>query len=105
MDVPFITKLQDRDEATRLTEYQLLQNFPNPFNHETIIKFRLPKPSHIEISIHNLNGELITNLYSGEKEEGTHQITWNAQNYSSGVYFIQLKTGNFNQTIKTTLLK
>jgi len=105
MDQPDITNVDEHSNNHTLTNFYLHQNYPNPFNHQTKIKFSLPDPSYIKITIHNLTGELLSDLFTGKKDAGIHQITWNAQNYPSGLYFIQLKAENFTQTIKTTLLK
>jgi len=105
MDTPVITTIQDRSSTGTPTDFQLYQNYPNPFNHETKIGFNLPVASNVELSVYNLTGEFLSVIFAGKKDSGIHWITWNAQNFSSGAYFIHLKTGNFTETIKTTLLK
>ena len=105
MDSPVITTLHDNSYTSTPTDFHLYQNYPNPFNHQTKIKFSLPFASDVEISISNLTGELLSELYVSKKDAGIHLITWNAQQYPSGVYFIHLRAGNFTRTIKTTLLK
>ena len=105
MDTPVITTMQDRSSTGTPTDFQLYQNYPNPFNHETKIGFNLPVASNVELSVYNLRGEFLSVIFAGKKDSGIHWITWNAQNFSSGAYFIHLKTGNFTETIKTTLLK
>lgn len=72
-----------------------LNNYPNPFNPSTQIRFSLNEQSEVKINIYNTNGELIKNLFTGEKEKGDHQIDWNGGNnngneVSSGVYIVRL---------------
>jgi aminopeptidase N len=105
MDEPFVTNINDNSVNHMVQDFNLYQNYPNPFNAETKIKYSIPKDSQVNISVSNLTGELLSELYAGKKEAGVHVLTWNAQNYPSGVYFIHLRAGNFTSTIKTMLLK
>jgi len=79
--------------------------YPNPFNPISTIKFSLSKESQIELSIHNVNGEKVENLYNGYKNAGFHQIVWNAKNMPSGMYFFTLNTPDGIHTQKLLLLK
>ena len=86
-------------------EFTLFQNYPNPFNPQTTIIYGLPEPSEVIISIINLNGQLITELFSGMKQTGYHSIIWDAENNSAGTYFVKMHVGDFVQTKKCVLLK
>lgn len=68
-------------------EINLSQNYPNPFNPSTTIKYSLPVASNVKITIYNSIGQSIEQLISGLLEAGTYEITWNADGYSSGIYF------------------
>ncbi|MGH7602214.1 MAG: FlgD immunoglobulin-like domain containing protein, partial [bacterium] len=98
-------------EAALLPEsYGLAQNFPNPFNPETEIRFQLPEASHVAIKIFSSMGEEIRTLLDGEFAAGVHAVRWNAQNnrgekVSSGVYFYRLVTPNFTATRRMFLAK
>ncbi|MEJ2055039.1 MAG: MBL fold metallo-hydrolase [Calditrichaceae bacterium] len=82
------------------------QNYPNPFNPKTVISWQLAVDSHINLSIYNILGHKITTLVSGKQAAGKHQIEWNAQNYSSGVYMYKLIVNNtFVRVKKLMLLK
>ncbi|MCK4640308.1 MAG: T9SS type A sorting domain-containing protein [Candidatus Marinimicrobia bacterium] len=90
-------------------EFNLHQNYPNPFNPTTTISFELPKESFTEIRIYNLAGQLVQTLVNEVKPAGRHQITWDAGNLPSGIYFYQIKVENHAgsgiQTKKCVLLK
>lgn len=85
------------------TEFVLYQNFPNPFNPSTTIKFSLPLKSNVEISVFNSLGEKVDEAFNGELEEGYHEIDFNATGLPSGVYLYQLKTTD-NVSVKKMLL-
>jgi len=68
-------------------EFVLYQNYPNPFNPSTTIKYSLPIESNVRIKIFNAIGEVIENLVSETQPAGTHNVVWNAQNQSSGIYY------------------
>ena len=87
------------------TEYILSQNYPNPFNSTSVIKYSIPKSSQVSLKIFNTLGEEIETLVNEEKPVGTYELTWNAANLPSGVYFYRLQAGDFVQTRKMILLK
>jgi hypothetical protein len=70
--------------------YELAQNYPNPFNPSTTIRFGLPMPSHVRLTIHDVLGREIARLEDGVRSEGYHQVLWSPQ-ASSGVYFMRLE--------------
>ena len=86
-------------------DYRLMQNFPNPFNPETAIRFDIPERTFITIKLYDVLGNEIETLVNEEKQSGSYEVTWNAVNLPSGVYFYQLKTGKFIQTKKMILMK
>lgn len=86
-------------------EFALNQNFPNPFNPETVIKFALPVNSLVNISVYNAIGEKISELLDAQMEKGNHQITFNASNLPSGLYFYRMTAGNVVFTKKMVVLK
>jgi hypothetical protein len=86
------------------TNYSLSQNYPNPFNPSTVISFTLPTRSEYTLSIYNVTGQVVQ-TFSGVQEAGTVDITWEAGQLASGVYFYRLQAGNFTDTKKMVLLK
>jgi photosystem II stability/assembly factor-like uncharacterized protein len=86
-------------------EYYMGQNFPNPFNGGTTIKYYLPENSFVNISIYNSLGELIEILINGEKEAGRHTINCHINDLTSGIYFYKISAGKFTETKKMIYLK
>jgi dienelactone hydrolase len=86
-------------------EFYLEQNFPNPLNPSTTIKYSIPKSSQVSLKIFNMLGEELETLVNEEKTVGTYEVNWNAANLPSGVYFYRLQAGNFVQTKKMILMK
>ncbi|MDR3665462.1 MAG: T9SS type A sorting domain-containing protein [Ignavibacteriaceae bacterium] len=86
--------------------YTLTQNFPNPFNPTTIIKYQIPQNSYVSLKVFNSLGQEVATLVNGMINAGTHDVQFNASNLSSGVYFYVIKAGdNFFQSQKMMLLK
>jgi S-formylglutathione hydrolase FrmB len=86
-------------------DFSLLQNYPNPFNPVTKIKYSVPELSHVIIVVADVLGNEIETLVNDRKSPGTYELTWHAENLSSGVYFYRFKAGNFIQTKKMLLLR
>ena len=86
-------------------EFGLSQNYPNPFNPETVIEYALPEASNVSLVIYNLRGEEVVQLVNGKQPAGNHQVTWDASNDASGIYFYRLKSSDFFETKKMILLK
>jgi len=86
-------------------DYNLEQNYPNPFNPTTTIKYSIPEMSKVSLILFNLLGEEVTTLVNEEKVAGTYELTWYAENLPSGVYFYQLRAGDFISTRKMILMK
>ena len=85
--------------------YSLVQAYPNPFNPTTTIEYEMPQNGNVNVSIYNINGELVEKLVDGYKNTGKYSIQWNPQNMSSGQYFYQISVDDFVQTKKMVLLK
>jgi hypothetical protein len=84
---------------------ELLPNYPNPFNPETKITFRLSEPLYISIKVYNILGKEIATLLNEFITAGTYSVNFYGTDLSSGVYFYSLSAGNFNQTRKMIFLK
>ena len=87
------------------TSYELYQNFPNPFNPTTIIKYDLPVASNVKINVYNLLGQKITTLQDNFKPAGKHTISFNASNLSSGMYFYIIESEGFRKVKRMVLAK
>lgn len=86
-------------------DFKLYQNYPNPFNPTTKVKFDLKKKSEVKILIYDQSGERVETLFEGNKNAGDHSIEWNANNYSSGVYYLRILANGFSQSIKMIYVK
>ncbi len=91
-------------------EYSLSQNYPNPFNPATTIKYTIPSNvnsglSNVKIVVFDMLGKVVTELVNEFKEPGTYEVTLDASQLTSGVYFYRLITDGFLETKKMTLLR
>jgi hypothetical protein len=86
-------------------DYTLFQNFPNPFNPSTTIRFSLPKQTQLKLNLYNMLGELVETIAEGNYEVGNYKVTFNASNLPSGVYIYRIESSDFVQTKKMMLLK
>jgi Ca-activated chloride channel family protein len=85
--------------------FQLAQNYPNPFNPSTTISYSLPKTAIVMLRIFNTLGQEVALLVYERKEAGIYQVTWNASNVPSGIYFYRLQAGEYVETKKMVLLR
>lgn len=86
-------------------EFALRQNYPNPFNPSTIISWQLPVSDHVELSVFNILGEKVATLVSERKAAGAHQVEWDATDFASGIYYYQIRAGEFQAVRKMILLR
>jgi len=86
-------------------QYNLSQNFPNPFNPETTIQYTLPLREHVILSIYDTQGRQVARLIDGFKDAGRHQITFDGSRLSSGIYIYRIRAGDYTETRKLTLVK
>jgi len=93
------------NEDNVLVEYALKQNYPNPFNPSTTIEFELSFSSDVRIDVYSINGQKIQTLINKKMTAGSHQVEFNAQNLSSGIYFYKIKAGGFQDVKKMVLIK
>jgi hypothetical protein len=104
--------MQGVASLTQLPEnFHLGQNFPNPFNSETIIPLELPQRSHVRVELFNLRGQNLGVIFEGTENAGWPKISYNASALSSGIYFYRVtaegleRSGKFQSTSKMLLLK
>jgi len=87
-------------------DYVLSQNYPNPFNPSTEIKFALPEAGIVTLIIYDALGKEITTLVNDYLSEGNYKARWNADGYSSGIYFYRIEVGNsFSMVKKLVFIK
>jgi hypothetical protein len=97
--------LTDVKKTDLPTVYSISQNYPNPFNPTTKIKFGLPKAGLTKLTIYDFLGREVLTPINKEMVSGYHEISFNASNFTSGVYFYRLQSGDFIQTKKMILMK
>jgi len=99
-----ITGVEDEDVKIP-SDFSLEQNFPNPFNPATTIKYDLPYESKVTLKIFNLLGQDIGTLVNEHKQPGRYEVQWNAGNFPSGVYVYRLIGGSYQKSGKMLLMK
>jgi Secretion system C-terminal sorting domain len=88
-----------------LTSFVLDQNFPNPFNPSTTIRYGLPSKSAVQLAVFNTLGQQVAALQNGEQDAGYHEVKFDGSGLSSGVYFYRIEAGSFVQTRKLLLIR
>lgn len=86
-------------------EYSLRQNFPNPFNPVTTIRYSLPEQTHVKLVVYDLLGREVEELVNRKELPGAKTVQFEAGNLASGVYFYRLSTENYSETRKLIILK
>jgi hypothetical protein len=102
--LPPIVSVED-ELASIPDKYYLEQNFPNPFNPITKIRYRLPESGIVSLKVYDILGNEIASLVNEEKSAGNYEVQFNATNVASGIYFYKLQAGSFIETKKMILLK
>lgn len=86
-------------------KFSISQNYPNPFNDQTVIDYALPEPTYVSLEIYDILGRRVTTLVNSQQPAGYHQVVWNSDNVSSGMYFYKIQADKFIETKKMLLLK
>ncbi len=106
----FIKSIADEITFIQPEAYQLLANYPNPFNPETRIRFQLAAPGKVKLTIYNLLGQRVVTLVDEFRQAGFYETVWNGRNSAgaetaSGVYFYRLRINEFTQSLKMLKVK
>ena len=86
-------------------KYSLNHPYPNPFNPTTTFSFAIPVDNEVTLTIYNLQGREVVSLINANMDAGYHSVVWNADSYSSGVYFVKMVAGEYVNTQKLMLVK
>ncbi len=86
-------------------DFALAQNYPNPFNPATKIKYRVPAEEFVSLKVFDLLGREVASLVEDVKSAGTYEVSFNAAELSTGVYFYKLTAGSFTETKKMMVVK
>jgi DNA-binding beta-propeller fold protein YncE len=99
-----VTAIEDEQKAIPI-DYHLFQNFPNPFNPKTTIRYGVLKSSKVTLMVMDLLGRKVATLVNEFKSAGNYQIDWNGSAQPSGIYFYRLQAGRFTEIRKMVLMK
>jgi photosystem II stability/assembly factor-like uncharacterized protein len=83
----------------------LSQNYPNPFDQSTNIKFEISESELVTIKIYDIEGKLVTTLVNEKMRPGSYEVVWNAANYPVGVYFCRLKGGSYIESMSMEVVR
>lgn len=100
-----VTVNSSTDPSTVVTEFELIGNYPNPFNPTTSVRFQLAEAGRINLSVFDVQGRLVTTLMDGVVAAGVHEQTFDAAGLASGVYFARLTSGSQSDLMKMVLMK
>jgi len=95
----------EENNSTVPSHFALEQNFPNPFNPSTNIRYSVARTSRVTLKVYDILGRQVQSLVNATQTPGQYTVSFNAQDLSSGVYFYQLNAGSFTETKKLMLLK
>jgi len=104
------SEVQETTGVELPTVHALDQNFPNPFNPQTTIRFSLPQTEDVRLAIYDVSGRLVKTLVNEHREAGHHEVIWRGQDNSNrrvatGTYFYVIQAGDFHQVHKMSLIK
>ena len=85
--------------------FELKQNYPNPFNPATKLRIQIAKLGNVRVTVYDITGREISKLVNGQLKPGSYEISWDASNFPSGVYFYRMETDGFAESKKMILLK
>lgn len=105
VDTLTVTSVRNDEEEILPSEYALFQNFPNPFNPSTQIKYAIPNGTNVKLKVFDILGKEIITLVNGYKNAGTYEVQFDASNLPSGVYLYRLETEHYSETKKLMLIK
>jgi len=99
------TSIADSDKSGIPANYSLMQNYPNPFNPVTNIRFNLPEAIHVNVEVYNTRGQKVRTLVDRSMPAGSHRISFDARNLTSGMYFYRINAGDYADSRKMVLIK
>jgi hypothetical protein len=105
IDGPCQNMLGINNNGSIPAEFSLKQNYPNPFNPSTKISFGLPNASEVKITVYDIRGQEISVITDKFYTAGNHQVEFNGSNFSCGIYYYTLTSGEINLTKKMVLVK
>lgn len=103
----FVTHTVNVPEESEGTpeDFGLAQNYPNPFNPSTTIRIAVPRSSKVAVEVYDILGRSVAKLADQEFSPGYHMLSWSCRRCAAGIYFIQMRAGDFVQTRKMLIVK
>ena len=103
--VPFKYSNEIEIDLFTIKNFELSQNYPNPFNPTTTISFQLPEESFISLKVFDALGTEVETIAEGKYPAGVHEVVFNADKLSSGLYVYRIISGNNELTRKMMVMK
>jgi len=91
--------------ADGIETYSLSNNYPNPFNPTTYIKYQIPELSFVTLKVYDVLGNEIATLVNEEKPAGKYEVEFDGAGLPSGIYFYRIQTSSFHETKKMVFMK
>jgi len=106
----YVTGVEEEEMDTQPAGFALCQSYPNPFNPQTVIAYSLPKACYVTLTVYNPEGQVIKVLVRENKPAGSYRIVWDGSDdagrkVGSGIYFYELRAGNFVEARKMALVR
>ncbi|NNG26350.1 MAG: T9SS type A sorting domain-containing protein, partial [Ignavibacteriaceae bacterium] len=100
-----IVSVDENQSKLMVSNYILEQNFPNPLNPTTTIKYQIPELSFVTLKVYDVLGNEVETIVNEEKQTGSYDVEFDGTELTSGVYFFRLQAGSFVETKKMVLMK
>lgn len=100
-----VVGLENQYFDSKNIKYSLFQNYPNPFNPLTVVKYSIPKQSHVNLKVFDVLGSEVATLVKRELPQGSYEVEFKGNELSSGIYFYRIQAGDFVEVKKMVLMK
>ena len=92
-------------DVNQANNFELSNNYPNPFNPSTTISYSIPKQNNVTLKVFDVLGSEVATLINKEQTQGNYEVEFDGADLTSGIYFYRLRAGDFVETKKMILLK
>ena len=93
------------DETGYPDRYSLSTPYPNPFNSTVSVSYSVPLATDVSVKVYNISGQFVASLVNEKHAQGRHTISWTADNFASGMYFVKMEAANFRDFRKIILTR
>jgi len=100
-----VTSVADKSSSGVIGDFILSQNFPNPFNPTTTIVYKIAKQGQVSLTVYDILGRVVAILVNSDQAQGIYTLRFDASQFSSGIYFYQLRASGLNETRKMLIAK